>query len=66
MKKLPIIMLAMIFITACENSEVKINTEKLDQAGSDLQKKVEKGADTIVSKVSAWKDSIDKDDDTAR
>ncbi len=63
MKKLAIALSFVIVLTAC-NSNGTISEEKLNIAGEKLQKTVQKTADTIVSKVDKWADSLTKRTDT--
>jgi hypothetical protein len=63
MKKWLISCAVLVVFASC-NSDVKVNGAAIDSAGAKLQKTVERGADTIASKVGRWKDSIDKKDTT--
>lgn len=46
-----------VFFTACD-ADVKVNEEKLEEAGEKLQETVEKGVDTVGSKLKKLKDKI--------
>lgn len=63
MKKLAIAFSFVTALAAC-NSNGTISEEKLNVAGEKLQKTVEKTADTIVSKVDKWADSLTSRPDT--
>jgi hypothetical protein len=63
MKKLAIAFSFVTALAAC-NSNGTISEEKLNVAGEKLQKTVEKTADTIVSKVDKWADSLTSHPDT--
>jgi hypothetical protein len=63
MKKLLISGVVVLVFASCD-SGVKVNGAAIDSAGAKLQKTVERGADTIASKVGRWKDSIDRKDTT--
>lgn len=63
MKKLAIVLCVVGALAAC-NSNGTINEQKIDEAGDKLQNTVEKTADTIVSKVDKWTDSLSKRKDT--
>lgn len=60
MKKCFVFAIAFAFLTACESGKVKVNEEKLNEAGEKLQKTVEKGADSVGAKLERLKDKIDE------
>ena len=64
MKKTIVSTAFIVFLGAC--SDGKLDESKLDAAGDKLQKAVEKGADSLVSKADRLKDSLKKDRDTGR
>lgn len=61
MKKYAVILTIAVFCFGCEG-EVKVNEDKLNEAGDKLQKTVEKGADSIGAKLDRLEDKLDKDD----
>lgn len=63
MKRTIGLIMAVMFFTACEDGQVKINEEKLDSAGDKLQKTVERGADSIGAKLDRLEDRIDSAND---
>lgn len=62
MRKYSLILMVFAFCSSCD-SNGRLNENKINEAGDKLQKTVEKGADSLGSKVERLKDSLVKDDD---
>lgn len=60
MKKVIPILCALAFLISC-NGDVKVNEEKLNDVGEKLQKTVQKGADSVGSKIKKLAKKLDKD-----
>jgi hypothetical protein len=61
MKKYSFILAVALLSFGCEG-DVKVNEEKINEAGDKLQKTVEKGADSIGAKLDRLEDRLDKKD----
>lgn len=60
MKKLLLIASTTVLFIACKG-DLKVNEEKLNDAGEKLQKTVQKGVDSVGSKLKRLKNKLDKD-----
>lgn len=60
MKKIAV-MFCMVALLSCD-AEVRVDEDKIEKAGEDLEHSVEKGIDTVGARLDRFEDRIDRDD----